>query len=227
MDEIEKIKIRYRYRRTKEPLYSPLLPSVYMAGQEKERALIKWIRTCGIDTSSKKILEIGCGTGGNLLQFIHLGFLPENLIGNELIDERVKVAATKLPTGVNLYPGDACNISFPENYVDIVYQSTVFTSILSDDFQKKLAEKMWGLIKPGGGVLWYDFIYNNPANSDVRGIKISKIKELFPEGKYKIWKITLAPPINRTITKFHPSFYHLFNFFPILRTHVLCWINKL
>ena len=21
---------------------------------------------------------------------------------------------------------------------------------------------MWALVKPGGGVLWYDFVYNNP-----------------------------------------------------------------
>lgn len=85
---------------------------------------------------------------------------------------------------------------------------------------------MWSMVKPQGGVLWYDFIFNNPNNPDVRGISILRIHELFPGGKIKVWRLTLAPPISRRVTKIHPSFYTLLNYIPFLRTHVLCWIEK-
>ena len=51
---------------------------------------------------------------------------------------------------------------------DIVFQSAVLTSILDDEYKKRLANKMWELLKPGGAILYYDFIYNNPKNPDVK-----------------------------------------------------------
>jgi hypothetical protein len=36
----------------------------------------------------------------------------------------------------------------------------------------------------------------------------------------------LAPPIALRVCRIHPSLYGLFNAFPFLRTHVLCWIGK-
>jgi hypothetical protein len=69
-----------------------------------------------------------------------------------------------------------------------------FPSKLDDGFQQKLADLTWSLTRPGGGVLWFDFIYNNPRNPDVRGVPLHRIRQLFPEGKIHHWKLTLAPP---------------------------------
>lgn len=96
---------------------------------------------------------------------------------------------------------------------------------LDDDFQQQLANKMWNWLRPGGSVLWYDFVYDNPNNPDVRGVPIRRIKSLFP-GKIIVKKITLAPPISRLVCRVHPAGYRFFNLFPFLRTHVLCWITK-
>jgi len=43
--------------------------------------------------------------------------------------------------------GDAAEIDLAEGSFDIVYQSTVFTSILDNGFQQKLADRMWALDK--------------------------------------------------------------------------------
>jgi SAM-dependent methyltransferase len=226
----ESIEIRKRYfRRNSLPsgLYDPLNPSVYMCSQEKERALIRWIQWSKFaPLNDKKVLEVGCGTGGNLLQLIRLGFVPENLVGNELLEERARTARHCVPEATQILVGDASDLELAERSFDVVLQSTVFSSILDNNFQQKLAEKIWSLIKPGGGVLWYDFTFNNPKNPDVRGVSIRRVRELFPYGKIKVWRLTLAPPISRLITKIHPSLYTLFNMLPILRTHVLCWIRK-
>jgi SAM-dependent methyltransferase len=174
----------------------------------------------------RRVLEIGCGTGGNLLHFLQLGFSPENLVGNELLEDQVEVARRRAAGGHKNPGGDAAEINLDEGPFDVVYQSTVFTSILDDGFQQKLADRMWAMVKPGGGVLWYDFIYNNPQNPDVRGVPLKRIRELFQQGKIDSWRITLAPPISRRVTRIHPALYYVFNAFYFLRTHILCWISK-
>lgn len=228
-DETQHVRERYQRRKTlaKADLYTPLLPSVYMAQQEKERILIKLFIEAGLTpVSEKSVLEIGCGSGGNLLKLIELGFNPDKLVANELLPERAQEARKRLPQAINIIAGDATQIDLSPESFDIVFQSTVFTSILDPVFQQKLADKMWYLTKPSGGIIWYDFVYNNPSNPDVCGIPVRRIKELFPSGHIKIWKVTLAPPISRRVTRFYPGLYSFMNLFSFLRTHVLCWIEK-
>jgi hypothetical protein len=75
-------------------------------------------------------------------------------------------------------------------------------------------------------VLWYDFTVNNPGNPDVRGVPVSRIRELFPHGHLSTRRLTLAPPIARCVCRVHPMLYSWFNTVPLLRTHVLAWIEK-
>lgn len=228
-EEPERVRLAYERRKAEisPSIYSPLNPSVYMGQQEKERALIRWIQEADLaPVHDRRVLEIGCGSGGNLLQLMKLGFLPENLTGNELLEDRAAFARNLLPSSIQIIKGNALNLDFPEESFDVVFQSTVFSSILDHVFQRKLAEKMWSLVKPGGGVLWYDFIYNNPKNPDVRGVSIRSIRTLFPEGDFIVWRTTLAPPISRLVTKINPLLYTVFNSISFIRTHVLCWIRK-
>ena len=230
-EESEVTAIKNRYQRRTNNIatnyYNALLPSVYMARQELERTLINDILNPYLTPiRDKTLLEVGCGNGINLMEFIKLGFLPDNLTGNELLEERVASAKHILPEKVNVISGDASELVGMENKFDIVYQSTVFTSILDNEFQVKLANAMWKMVKPGGGVLWYDFIYNNPNNPDVQGVSLKRVKELFPDATIQFKRTTLAPPISRRVTRVHPSLYTIFNFFPFLRTHILCWISK-
>jgi len=228
-EEIKQIKERYTKRNSiSENLYNPLTTDVIFRRQEFERVLIKIIKdNYSYNLKNLKLLEIGCGVGSNLSKFIELGFEPKNIIGNELLIERAETARKILPKEVDIIEGNALKLSFPPNSFDIVFQSTVFTSILDTNFQKELARKMWKFVKPGGGILWYDFIYNNPQNPNVRKVTLKEVKQLFPIGEIKYCRLTLAPPISRVVTKIHPNFYHLFNLFPFLRTHILCWIKKI
>jgi SAM-dependent methyltransferase len=200
---------------------------VYQAAQELERALVRWIEASGQrPVSEKQVLEVGCGTGDGLLQLLRLGFTPENLIGYELLPQRALVARKRLPEGTEIICGDAASSSFEEASFDIVMQSTVFTSLLDEGFRQRLAARMWALARGGGGILWYDFAFDNPRNPDVRGVPVRRVRELFPAGELRTWRVTLAPPLSRAATRLHPAAYSLLNVVPLLRTHRLCWIEK-
>ncbi len=198
-----------------------------MAQQERERALIRWVHESGLaPLRDRTLLEIGCGSGGNLLQLLQLGFSPGNLVGNELLEERCARARERLPAATRVAAGDAASLDFGAERFDVVFQSTVFTSLLDPEFQERLARRIWTLVKPGGQVLWYDFTYDNPRNPDVRGVSLARVRALFPEGRFSARRLTLAPPLARGLTRVHPSLYTLANLLPFLRTHVLCWIRK-
>ena len=223
-------RVRERYERRKRdprPLYHPLDPSTYMRVQEKERKLIRLLVSCGLTPlRDKRVLDVGCGSGGDLLQLVRLGFDPHKLVGCDLLEERADAARHRLPAACSVLTGDASTLSFEEESFDIVMQSTVFTSLLDIDYQQQLADRMWQLTNEDGGIVWYDFAYDNPRNPDVRGIRLRRVRELFPAAEVRVWRTTLAPPISRRVTPIHPQLYSVFNALPLLRTHLLCWIAR-
>jgi SAM-dependent methyltransferase len=223
--------IRDRYARRKQTMhadqYSYLRPENYLLVQERQRAMLRLLAAKNINALPMlRLTEVGCGSGGNLIECLQLGFSPENLVGIELLPERLRLAADRLPAKVRLVCGDATHTRIAPASQDIVFQSVVFSSILDNDVQVSLAKEMWYWTKPGGAVLWYDFIYNNPNNPDVRGVPLARVRSLFPEGCMSFRRVTLAPPIARRVVKVQPLLYTLFNCVPWLRTHVVCLIVK-
>ena len=67
--------------------------------------------------------------GENLLQLMEMGFLPGNLVGNELLEDRAAGARERLPAAIKILMGDAAEIDLAEGPFDIVYQSTLLILI--------------------------------------------------------------------------------------------------
>jgi SAM-dependent methyltransferase len=238
--EIELIKERYARRDAQKcgTVYDRYFMTGLYCRNECEIVYAKIIREMfGNDLSKRKIIEIGAGTGGNLLFFQYLGFQWGNIYAIELLDERynaLKMRILQAPLFAQTndlfgtardvcIQGDALLLPYKEEF-DVVFQSTVFTSVLDENFRKALANKMFEMLKPGGIILSYDFTYNNPGNKDVRKLTKKEIIKLFPNHKSVLFKkVTLAPPVARRVGKF----YNLINLlFPMLRTHLIAVIKK-
>jgi SAM-dependent methyltransferase len=230
VDEAAAVRSRYARRHIDAQRYSLLDPAVLLATQERQRAIAALLRVLDLgQVDDLRLLEVGCGTGMNLVEFLRMGFRPENLQGVELLASSVERARAVLPASLRIIEGDATALTpgaVQSASHDIVYQATVFSSLLDDAFQQRLADEMWSWVRPGGGILWYDFTVDNPRNADVRGVPVRRIKELFPEGVTRVRRITLAPPIARTVCRVHGALYPLLNACAWLRTHVLVWIAK-
>lgn len=226
IDEAERVRERYSRRADtqKDKLYRETLPLTLLVIQERERALLRLLNQhLKTPVGEARALEVGCGNGANLATLIRFGFNPAALIGNELLENRVAQARHRLPSATQLLGGDATKLDLEPESFDIVAQFTVFTSILDDDMHRQLADNMWRWVRPGGGVLWYDFTYDNPSNPDVRGVGLRRIRELFPEAEIDARRVTLAPPLARRIPA---SLYGVVNAMPFLRTHLVCWLGK-
>lgn len=218
-NEADKIKERYEKRLANPAIAKHGKSETYiqLSTTEKELVFEKAITSRFSDISKIKVLEIGAGTGLNIDFFKKMGLQSHQIFANELIDERVQVLRSRHPD-ITIFPGDALEIdAVHHGTFDLVFQSTVFTSILSADFKQLLASKMESLAHKNGMLLWYDFIYNNPKNPDVKGVPASEVHALFPAYHFIFQKTTLAPPIGRRVGKMYPAF----NFFPFLRTHVV------
>ncbi len=221
MSELDQIAERYA-RRDAGDRYSLLRPEVWQMWQERQRELLRLLAARPGRPADWRAAEVGCGAGGNLLDLLRLGLQPAHLTGIELLPERLTAARSTLPEGVRLIAGDASAAEVAPGSQDLVLQSTVFSSILDDALQQRVADAMWRWLKPGGAVVWYDFTVNNPRNPDVRGVPLKRVRELFPKGGLTARRVTLAPPLARAL----PSAYALFNLVPWLRTHRLVLIEK-
>ena len=225
-DETRAIAERYA-RRDVGDRYHPLRPEIWQARQDRERALIALLRRYArAPLAELDVLEVGCGHGDNLLELLRLGFDPARLLGNDLLPARVAAARRRLPPATRILEGDATQLALPEPGFDIVYASTVFSSILDETFRQGLADVMWRWVRPGGAVLWYDFTIDNPRNTDVRAVPLSRLRALFPAAAIDARRVTLAPPVGRQVVRLHPAAWRLFNALPLLRTHVLAWVGK-
>lgn len=217
MSEAERIAERYSRRAIKPPSRGELLFNEFVIKERQSR--YKMILDNHFKEPDKiSVLEIGAGTGVNISFFKHIGIKPENIFANEMLNDRLTELKKNHPD-IHVIGGNAVTILMDKKY-DVVFQSTVFTSILDNAFRKQLAQKMMSLVTERGIILWYDFIFDNPRNKDVKKVTVNEIRQLFPSAQIKFYRVTLAPPIGRRVGKLYP----LFNFFSFLRTHIIAEI---
>lgn len=225
--ETERIKAEYATREQagRNAMYSILHRSNQINVHGIERAIFNVLARAGWqDLHSRSFLDVGCGTGGALLRWIQWGALPENCQGIDLVSDRLEQARKRLPLAVGLMTGDASRLSFPDERFDVTSQLTVFSSILDDGMQEVIAREMLRVTKPGGFILSYDF-WLNPVNPATRGLRVSRLRELFPGCKLYVQRITLAPPIARRLAPMSPLLCRVLEGMRLFNSHYLVMIQ--
>ena len=221
------VRERYARRPSDDGRYSWFNPGHLFLMQHLERQVLALLARSGcLPIQGKRILEIGCGTGYWLREFLKMGAPPENLIGVDLLSTRLAEARKLCPEGVKLVCGSASTLGFQDSFFDLVLQSTVFTSILNSEARRQVAAEMLRVLKPNGLILWYDFHVDNPSNPDVAGVKRREVLALFSGCQLQLRRITLAPPIARWVARRSWLGCHLLEKIPWLCTHYLGVIQK-
>jgi len=226
-DEMSRIKEAYARRATHVgDRYSVFNVASLFTIQGLERALLRMLKDNDLTSlEGKRILEVGCGTGGVLRRFIQYGADPANLCGIDLLPDRIERARYLWPN-VDFRCGNAEQLPYDDESFDIVMQFTVFTSILDPRMKRNVAREMLRVLKRGGIILWYDYHMNNPRNPDVRGVGKREIQALFPDCSIDLRRVTLAPPLTRLLAPYSWLVCYLLEKIPFLCTHYLGVIRK-
>jgi len=175
--------------------------------QQRSRHLVRLLDRKGVlPLRDKRMLDVGCGTGDQLLEFEFWGAHRHHLAGIDLNETRISRSRARLTCppagqepGADIRCGDATDLPWADETFDVVSQSVVFTSIPLLPVKEAVAAEMLRVLKPGGAVIWYDFAYDNPSNRTVKGIGSREIRSLFPGCDVALQRVTLAPPIARRL----------------------------
>lgn len=173
----------------------------------------------------RAVLEVGSGTGIELAWLCRIGASPQRVVGVDLLPDRVATARRNFPD-LDFRIGNAENLDFPDASFDLVLAITVFSSILDRAMATNVAGEIVRVMRPGGGLLWYDFRYDSPANPDVRGVSRPKVRALFPTLQGRLETLTLLPPVARRLGSLVPVVYPALAAIPPLRSHLLGVLRK-
>lgn len=175
--------------------------------------------------ATTQCLEVGFGDGGWLVDLLGLRVDQASLHGVEIDLHRAARARRRLPAAHLAITGGE-QLPFKDGSFGLVVVSTVFTSILDHGLQERLAAEIERVVRPGGALLWYDFVVDNPRNKNVRGVPRRRIRALFPGLSGPIRAVTLAPPLLRRIAPLSVGLAELLAELPGLRTHALAVLKK-
>jgi len=193
---------------------------------ERTGLLLHAFRKLNVKTlAGLRILDVGCGGGTQLRYFFDFGAQPKNMFGVDVLENVIR-GAKYLSPNVGFFVASAAKLPFSDEAFDLVFQSLVFTAVLDPRIKQAMAAEVLRVLRPGGRFIWYDFMYDNPWNRDVKGITKREIRELLPGCKFRFWRLSLAPPIGRTVAALSPFVFHLLSQLPFLCTHYLCIAEK-
>jgi len=229
-EQCELDRLRRTYERRQSPIlaqrYSRTNPGHLFALHEREAAMAALLRSTGLRSlAGLRILDVGCGTGATLRQYLEYEAHAARLFGIDLMPDFVRRARSESPN-LLVACGSASKLPFPDGSFDFVSQFMLFTSVLNTELKRRIAREIDRVLVPGGRLLWYDFAFDNPSNQDVRGIRLAEVRRLFPAFSMTSRRITLAPPLGRAIGRFGPAIYYITSKVRFLCTHYLCLLEK-
>ena len=226
------VRLRQEYERRSRDLsasdkYSLFNRSNLFSVQQRQRDVLTVLRRSGFyPLENYSILELGCGNGNVLLEYLAYGAQPYQLFGVDLLQDRVKQASEKIPH-LALACADGRHLPYEPEKFDLVLQYTVFSSVLDGDIKEQLAQEMLRVLRrPHGMILWYDF-WLNPTNPQTRGIRPAEIRQYFPGCQYAFRRVTLAPPIARRMVPISWVAAELLEKLRIFNSHYLVVIRPL
>jgi ubiquinone/menaquinone biosynthesis C-methylase UbiE len=223
LDRIRRV-FAARSARGRERRYGAYAMAGLLALHQRERMVLSKLgRTCEKALHELDILDVGCGSGGDLVRLVGHDADPARIHGIDLREDVIATARRRLPSA-DLQLANAAELPHPDRSMDLVLQSTMFSSILDAGLRARIAAEMTRVVRPTGLVVSYDF-WTNPLNRDTHGLSRRELRRLFASHRVEIRSVTLAPPIARLVA---PRSYHVaaaLQAVPGLRTHLLAFVT--
>jgi SAM-dependent methyltransferase len=229
--EQEAARVRAAYARRAElgldGRYAYWQPDNLFIYQSRERALLAALHDASLlPLTGHKVLDAGCGDGSVLWQLLRYGARLEDLLGVDLLQDRVETAKAQLP-GADIRAGDVQMLPYADASFDLVLAFTLLTSVTGAAARGRVRAELLRVTRPGGLILVYDF-WINPFNRHTRSVRRRELRELFAGYAIRFRGLTLAPPLLRPLIRLPGGWLActLLEVIPLLRTHYLAAIQR-
>jgi SAM-dependent methyltransferase len=141
--------VRYFHEADRRKFYW-MTQNPYFSAKEKQlvELLNQW--------QPSRLLEVGCGEGGNL---INLAYRPQFTVGVDLFEERCRFARS-CRAGEAFVCGDAYRLPIRSDFFDVVFCRDLLHHVLD---KKRLIPEMIRACRPGGRVACIEACGRNPV----------------------------------------------------------------
>ena len=212
-----------------DPRYSLLRPDVLAdgAGAPARDAARCSRATAWTDLAALRLLEVGCGSGGNLLELLRLGLRPGAPAGRRTA-ARAPGAGARRAAGL---ARAARRRRLRARRCRTARRTSCSSPPCSPRCSTTPSSSAWPT-RCGAGCARRRACSGTTSPSTTRATATCAACRWRACGSCsrraasQAQRVTLAPPIARRVVRLHPALYTVFNTVPVLRTHVLAWIAK-
>lgn len=93
-----------------------------------------------VDFNEKKVLELGCGPGGNLQEVWRKS--PKRLMGADISADMLELSREKLPKEIELIKIDGISLPFKDKEFDYAFTATVLQHNTNEEMLKKIMAEL-------------------------------------------------------------------------------------
>jgi len=172
-----------------------------------------------------RILDLGVGSGTECNSILQAGFRQGAFVGLDLNERSLHGAREKHPW-LRTLAGNGTKLPFRDGAFDVVYQSTVISSVIDASRRLAILKEAGRVLRSGGILISYDMRYPNPWNRQTRPLRLAEIRRALPHWKLKATSLTGIPQIIRPLSTVSLSLCRLVEAVPLLRSHLLVFARK-
>ena len=134
------------------------------------------------------VLDVGCGTGENVLYLAERGFVAMGIDGAPTAIRKARAKAKKRRLTVRFEIADALDLSLEPQF-DTVIDSGLF-HVFSDEERPRFRDSLGGVVRPGGTYFLMCFSEREPGDWGPRRVTQAEIRSVFHTG----WRVNSIEP---------------------------------
>ena len=135
------------------------------------------------------VLDVGCGTGENVLYMAERGFAASGVDGAPSAIRKARAKAKQRGLNASFEVSDALNLSVPERPFDTVIDSGLF-HVFSDEDRQRFTGSLGRVVRLGGTYFLMCFSDLQPGDWGPRRVTQAEIRSVFSDG----WHVNYIEP---------------------------------